>query len=63
MSKYLLFDLFYACGHSNPGKTNLQREVLEALKPMFRKLSFEEKSIFLLGFSLLTKSLKYYAKV
>lgn len=42
--------------------TNLQKDVLEVLRPMLRKFSFEDKAVFLLAFSLVTKPLKFYTK-
>ena len=35
-----LLHLFYACRHANPGRTNLQPNILEALKPLYPQLSF-----------------------
>lgn len=63
MNKDLLLDLFYACGYSNSGKTNLQNDILDLLKSSFRNFSFEEKAHFLLTFTLLSKPIKHAAKV
>lgn len=63
LSKDLLLDLFYACGYSNPGKTNLQTDILDLLKHSFRNFSFEEKVHFLLTFTHLCKPLKHATKL
>lgn len=63
MNKDLLLDLFYACGYSNSGKTNLQNDILDLLKSSFRNFSFEEKAHFLLTFTLLSKPIKHSTKV
>jgi hypothetical protein len=58
-----LVHLFYACRHSNGGQTNLQSEVLEALKPLYSQFSFQQKVDFLLAFTLSTKPIKFHKKV
>jgi hypothetical protein len=55
--------LFHACRHSNSGFTNLQPEVLEALKPLYSQFTFQQKVDFLLAFTLSTKPIKFHKKV
>lgn len=62
MSITKLLHLFYACRHANPGRTNLQPNILEALKPLYPQLSFEQKVDFLLSFTLSTKPIKFQKK-
>ena len=63
LDKETLLRVFYACSHSNPGRTNLQPDVIELLRPLFKQFTFEEKSIFLLVMSIATKGIKYNKKV
>ena len=62
MSASQLLHLFYACRHANPGRTNLQPSVLEALKPLYPQLTFQQKVDFLLSFTLSTKPTKFQKK-
>jgi hypothetical protein len=55
--------LFYACRHSNGGQTNVQSQILEALKPHYSQFSFQQKVDFLLAFTLSTKPIKFQKKV
>jgi hypothetical protein len=58
-----LVHLFYACRHANSGSTNVQPEILEALKPLYSQLTFQQKVDFLLSFTLSTKPIKFHKKV
>lgn len=58
-----LIHLFIACRFSNGGQTNLQLDVLEALKTHYSQLSFEEKVNLLLAFTLYTKPIKFHKKM
>lgn len=63
MDKNQLIHLFYATRKANPGKTNLQIDVFEALKPFYSQLTFEEKVNLLLTFTLNARALKYGKKI
>lgn len=63
MNSVQLRNLFHACRHSNPGKTNLQQDCLDALVPHYKNMSFAEKADFLFTFAMSSKPLRLGKKV
>lgn len=63
MDHHQMVSLFYACWHSNAGRTSLQHDILNALTPHYSSFTFEEKANFLLLFTMSTQKLRYEKRV